>query len=95
MRLSFKMKGKIMANRESSKEIAFLLELSIKDESYGFRSSIAKELERARGQLVSIEESISTISSIKSDCDKTDYILAASAGVLSGFLDIFLVKKPN
>ena len=38
---------------------------------------------------------IDSLNKVKTECDKLDYILAASSGALCGIIDIFLVGKPN
>ena len=36
-----------------------------------------------------LTESIDTVKTLTSDCDKTDYILAATSGAVCGVIDIF------
>lgn len=49
----------------------------------------------AEEDLSSLKDSLQSIKSLKPDCDKLDYALAASIGVLCGVIDIFLVAKPG
>ena len=42
-----------------------------------------------------LSESLDTIRSLTPECDKLDYALAASSGILCGVIDIFLVGSPQ
>lgn len=42
-----------------------------------------------------MNETVDSIKVLKPNCDKMDYILAASSGALCGIIDIFLVGKPG
>ncbi len=57
------------------------------------------ELESVNDDLNSIEEKLKesqyTLSVLTPNCDKVDYILAASVGCLCGIVDVFLVGKPG
>lgn len=72
-----------------------ILDLSVQDDSFDFASSIATALDQANIEVQSLEETIDSIEELKPDCDKIDYILAASSGALCGIIDIFLVGKPD
>ena len=76
-----------------------VLELTVGENSFEFTQSISSALERAELELSAIEneiaESESTLKALTPQCDKIDYILAASSGALCGILDIFLVGKPG
>lgn len=72
-----------------------LLELKIDDNAYDFQSSIITALSKAELDLYEINESIASIKTLKPECDKLDYALAASSGALCGIIDIFLVGKPS
>lgn len=74
----------------------FVLEMSV-DEDRRFNitnciesASIAAEIEIQR-----LKETIKSVESLRPNCDKLDYALAASSGVLCGIIDIFLVGKPG
>ena len=71
------------------------LDLIIEENEYDFNTSIEKAINDTNDELIYLSESINSIDKIKVDCDKTDYILAASIGALCGILDIFLVGKPG
>lgn len=71
-----------------------LIELDISDE-YKFSSSVLTALDAAELELQSIDESINSIKVLRPECDKLDYILAASSGALCGIIDIFLIAKPG
>lgn len=72
-----------------------MLELSIQNDSYAFASSISSSLERADWEIQVLNETMESIKDLKPECDKLDYILAASSGTLCGIIDIFLVGKPG
>lgn len=72
-----------------------IVEVNITDDKYDFKSSISAALAEAENELSSIEETISSIESLKPSCDKLDYILAAGSGAICGIIDIFLVGKPG
>lgn len=71
------------------------LDLSIDDDGFGFSMSIADALVQAESELVILNETVDSIKELKPNCDKLDYILAASSGALCGVIDIFLVGKPG
>lgn len=71
------------------------LDLSIDDDGFGFSTSIADALLQAESELVVLNETVDSIKDLKPNCDKLDYILAASSGALCGVIDIFLVGKPG
>lgn len=76
---------------------AILLDLSIESDKYIFPKTISDALVAADDELCNLgeqlKESIDTIKALQPDCDKYDYILAASSGALCGIIDIFLVGK--
>jgi len=72
-----------------------ILELNITEDGFGFLSSIETARIAAENELSNLEETIQSVASLKPECDKLDYALAASSGVLCGFIDIFLVGKPG
>lgn len=72
-----------------------ILDLSIDDDSFGFATSIDDALAQAEAELVVLNETVESIKELKPQCDKLDYILAASSGALCGVIDIFLVGKPG
>ena len=78
---------------------ALFLELDIKNDKYIFPKTISDALIAADDELYDLEEqlaeSLDTIKALTPDCDKADYILAASSGALCGIIDIFLVGKPG
>lgn len=82
-----------MSDTKLKKDI--FLDLNIEDDSFGFSASIADALAQAESELVSLNETVDSIKGLKPDCDKLDYILAASSGALCGVIDIFLVGKPG
>ena len=82
-----------MGNAIIKKDI--LLDLSVGNGGFEFSTSIADAMTKAEAELVVLNETVDSIKGLKSDCDKLDYILAASSGALCGFIDIFLVGKPG
>lgn len=79
----------------AKEKIQTLLDFSITEDTYSFVSYIETALIDAESELVNISESIKSIKVINPECDKLDYILAASSGALCGIIDIFLVGKPG
>ncbi len=78
---------------------AILLDLCVDNDQYRFPQTISAALVEADEELHDLEEqlaeSVETIKALKPDCDRYDYILAASSGALCGIIDIFLVGKPG
>ena len=72
-----------------------ILDLNIDDDRFGFATSIDEALAQAEAELVVLNETVESIKELKPQCDKLDYILAASSGALCGVIDIFLVGKPG
>lgn len=75
------------------KEIS--LNLTVGDDKFDFSTSIDEALAKAENELTMLNETIDSLKDLKPDCDKLDYILAASSGALCGIIDIFLVGKPG
>lgn len=73
----------------------YILEMSLSDDKYDFTSSIASAIDKAELEIQILNETIESIQHIRPNCDKLDYILAASSGALCGLIDIFLVGKPG
>ena len=82
-----------MSNALAKKDI--YLDLSIDDDGFGFATSIDDALAQAEAELVVLNETVESIKELKPQCDKVDYVLAASSGALCGVIDIFLVGKPG
>lgn len=82
-----------MSDKITKKDI--FLDLSIDDDKFGFSTSIADALVQAETELVVLNETFDSIKDLKANCDKLDYILAASCGALCGVIDIFLIGKPR
>ena len=82
------------------KKNAFVvLELTAEESRFEFTQSISSALENAELKLAAAKDKISetedTLKALTPQCDKLDYILAASSGALCGIIDIFLVGKPD
>lgn len=71
------------------------LDLSVENDGFDFSTSIADAMTKAEAELVILNETVDSIKGLKPECDKLDYILAASSGALCGVVDIFLVGKPG
>ncbi len=66
---------------------------------FDFVSNIESAMSAADLELKDVEEhiaeSIETVKRLTPECDKIDYILAATSGAICGVIDIFLVGKPR
>ncbi len=71
------------------------LDLTVDNENCEFAASIEDAKLRASAELTKLHETVDSVRNLKPQCDKTDYILAASSGALCGIIDIFLVGKPG
>lgn len=71
------------------------LDLAVTDNSFEFATSIVDAMTQAEIELTELNESIESIKALKPQCDKLDYMLAASSGALCGIIDVFLVAKPG
>ena len=72
-----------------------ILEMDVIEDGSNFASSIEIALTAAENEMQSFKETINSIQILRPNCDKLDYALAASSGVLCGIMDIFLVGKPG
>lgn len=72
-----------------------ILELNVADDGFSFTSSIETARIAAEIELAKLNETIQSVDSLKPECDKLDYALAASSGALCGLIDIFLIGKPG
>ena len=72
-----------------------ILDLSIDNGSFDFATSIDDAMMQAEAEMIALNETVDSIQTMKPDCDKLDYILAASSGALCGVIDLFLVGKPG
>ena len=75
-------------------ESAILAEITVGDDGLSISSPIEQALADAELELADLKETIDTIATLRTKCDKTDYALAASSGALCGLIDIFLVGSP-
>ena len=82
-----------MVDANTKKDI--LLNLSIEEDGFGFSTTIADAMAKAKAELVVLNETVDSIKDLEPDCDKLDYILAASSGALCSVIDIFFVGKPG
>lgn len=70
-------------------------EVNFDDKNVSFLSSIDEAINEAQNELEILADIEKTLESIKPDCDKIDYALAASVGIVCGMFDIFLVGAPG
>ena len=73
----------------------FVFGMSVAEDGYSFTSSIETALISAEKEINILEDTIKSVEGLRPDCDKLDYALAASSGVLCGIIDIFIVGKPG
>jgi len=71
-----------------------IAEINIKGNEMTYSSPIQIAISDAEAEMETLNETIDTIASLKTKCDKLDYTLAASSGALCGLFDIFLVGTP-
>lgn len=76
-------------------ESKIILDLKITENSYEFDTNIGNAISEAEIEISTLNERIESIDKLKPNCDKLDYILAASSGALCGMIDIFLVGVPK
>lgn len=76
-------------------EKIILFEINEENKRFDYTSSIHSAINQAELEMETINETIESISSLRPNCDTTDYALAASSGVLCGVIDVFLVGKPG
>lgn len=74
---------------------SMVFDLTIQNDRFDFASSISTALEQAYIEIQTLDETIDTVNRLKPECDRLDYVLAASSGALCGIIDIFLVGKPG
>lgn len=76
-----------------------LLELNIEKDEYQFSSDIKTAIKTAEFELkeisLGLRENVNDLKSVTSECDKTDYILAACSGMICAIMDIFFLGKPG
>lgn len=76
-------------------EKSTIIEFDLSEGKFNCTSSISAAIIDANNELQAIEETIKSVESLKPDCDKIDYVLAASSGAICGIIDVFLVGKPG
>ncbi|MCQ4637371.1 hypothetical protein NE619_11610 [Anaerovorax odorimutans] len=85
--------------KECIKDGFIVLELETNEDGFQFASNIPTAVSSANIELQDIAErlveNIDTVKKLTPECDKTDYILAATSGAICGIIDIFLVGKPG
>ncbi len=84
---------------EKEKNVYIEMDLSVDDDKFDFLSGISNALSNAESELEEtkrqLSETIETVKKLTPECDKLDYALAASSGVICGIIDVFLVGKPG
>ncbi|MDO4479028.1 MAG: hypothetical protein Q4B73_08355 [Lachnospiraceae bacterium] len=85
--------------KDSEENKFFIYEFTVGPNGYQFAANIQSAMSTAESELMSVserlEETEESLKKLTPECDKLDYILAASSGVLCGLLDVFLVGKPG
>ena len=84
-----------MLNESTENKGRVFLDLQIEDNGFAFAASVDSALENAEAELVTLKENVDSVRKLRSNCDRIDYILAASIGALCGVIDVFLVGKPG
>lgn len=84
-----------MLNESTENKGRVFLDLQIEDNGFAFATSVDSALENAEAELVTLKENVDSVRKLRSNCDRLDYILAASIGALCGVIDVFLVGKPG
>lgn len=69
--------------------------MDVADDHFDFNTSIDEAIAEAKQETESLQETVSSLQALKPNCDKLDYALAASSGVLTGLIDAFFVGKPG
>lgn len=77
------------------KQEIVILDINQNDSKFSCTPSIERALLQAELEKVCLNDTIESVKTLKPNCDKLDYALAASSGALCGILDIFLVGKPG
>lgn len=76
-----------------------LLKFKVSENGYEFDSEIIAALGNAKSELAEVvtelNDNLDKIQKLTPACDKTDYVLATSCGVLCGILDVFGVSEPK
>ena len=83
------------SSESTNNEKCVLVELNVGDDNLSCSSPIEQALSEAEAELTSLNETIDTIATLKTKCDKLDYTLAASVGAICGIIDVFLIAKPG
>lgn len=86
------MKFNLFCNNAKNKA---LLDISENDHDSSYASDIDDALLQAEQEIKLLDETIESINTLKPQCDKIDYALAASSGALCGLLDVFLIASPG
>lgn len=88
-----------MKSLHENRNNSVILDLCVKEDGFAFVSNVTNALEEAENELQEIEEklieSVETVKKLTPECDKMDYILAATSGAICGVIDIFLLGKPG
>ena len=80
---------------QKTTNIRTFLDLSVEDNKFEFATVIQEAISQAESEIVDLNETVDSLKDLKPQCDKLDYILAASSGALCGVIDVFLVGKPG
>lgn len=86
-----------LSEKYKNNDVVILSDFILGEDRYEFDTDIKKAMELAEYELNDITSKLSenekSLEKLTPDCDKMDYLLAASSGALCGIIDIFLVGK--
>lgn len=89
--------GKIEYDISDNRSV--ILDLCVKEDGFEFASTVTNALMEAESELREIEEilieNVETVKKLTLECDKLDYILAATSGAICSIIDTFMVGKPG
>lgn len=81
-------------NKDQNQTVV-ILNLSAEEDNFEFSTSIEEAIEQSEIEGSKINETFETLQNLKPECDKLDYIISVSSGILCGIFDIFLVGAPK
>ena len=81
-------------NKYPTDELGAIAEINVGGNDISYSSPIQIAITEAEVEIETLNETIDTIATLKTNCDRLDYALAASSGALCGVFDIFLVGTP-
>ena len=80
---------------KNDQENIVLLTIDGENEKYSCTPVIASAISEAELEISRLDETLASVSRLKPECDKLDYILSACSGALCGIVDVFMVGAPS